>query len=276
MGGRPGLELWGPVGRWIFLNWPRGSWQYDLICGVIILGLFVLPGPQQSTDPPLEMGQVLEAMERADAELRSFTARTVWIHRHALFDEEEVERGTVAYLDPDYFRREVEEPALRTEVIADGLVQVYIPRIKQVQRYRIGVAEESSRLVIPGLSGGGGLQEDYEVTLLGVEAQDADEPGSFAGEAHGVGSRWPERLVRLELIPRAGTEAAKYWRRIELWVPADSWLPARRILLEEHNGDTRTIELLDVEWNASLEPGDFRLRLPPGVEVVEHRPASSS
>lgn len=41
---RRGLDLWGPGGRWLFLNWPRGSWQYDLICAAIILLLFLLPG----------------------------------------------------------------------------------------------------------------------------------------------------------------------------------------------------------------------------------------
>lgn len=40
---RKNLEVWGPTGRWIFLNWPRGSWQYDLICAVIILLLWFLP-----------------------------------------------------------------------------------------------------------------------------------------------------------------------------------------------------------------------------------------
>ena len=38
-----GLALWGPAGRWLFLNWPRGSWQYDLICFLIIMLLFSLP-----------------------------------------------------------------------------------------------------------------------------------------------------------------------------------------------------------------------------------------
>ncbi len=41
---RVGLEVWGPIGRWVFLNHPRGSWQYDLICAVIVLLLFLLPG----------------------------------------------------------------------------------------------------------------------------------------------------------------------------------------------------------------------------------------
>ena len=38
-----GLELWGPLGRWLFLNWPRGSWQYDLVCAAIIAALLTLP-----------------------------------------------------------------------------------------------------------------------------------------------------------------------------------------------------------------------------------------
>ena len=38
-----GLEIWGTPGRWLFLNWPRGSWQYDLICGAIIAALWFLP-----------------------------------------------------------------------------------------------------------------------------------------------------------------------------------------------------------------------------------------
>lgn len=39
-----GLAIWGTTGRWVFLNWPRGSWQYDLICAAIIAALFLLPG----------------------------------------------------------------------------------------------------------------------------------------------------------------------------------------------------------------------------------------
>ncbi len=38
-----GLAIWGTVGRWLFLNWPRGSWQYDLVCAAIIAALWYLP-----------------------------------------------------------------------------------------------------------------------------------------------------------------------------------------------------------------------------------------
>jgi CDP-diacylglycerol--glycerol-3-phosphate 3-phosphatidyltransferase len=38
-----GLDVWGTFGRWLFLNWPRGSWQYDIICGAILAALWFLP-----------------------------------------------------------------------------------------------------------------------------------------------------------------------------------------------------------------------------------------
>ncbi len=38
-----GIAVWGTLGRWLFLNWPRGSWQYDLVCAAIIAALWFLP-----------------------------------------------------------------------------------------------------------------------------------------------------------------------------------------------------------------------------------------
>ena len=38
-----GLAVWGTAGRWIFLNWPRGSWQYDLVCAAILAALWFMP-----------------------------------------------------------------------------------------------------------------------------------------------------------------------------------------------------------------------------------------
>jgi hypothetical protein len=41
---RRGMDIWGTTGRWVFLNWPRGSWQFDLIAAAVIAALFLLPG----------------------------------------------------------------------------------------------------------------------------------------------------------------------------------------------------------------------------------------
>ena len=150
MDSRRGLQLWGPVGRWVFLNWPRGSWQYDLICGVTIGALFFLPNPQDQTKN-LDLDAVLVAIEAASDVLESFTADMTATEHIELFDDEETESGTVAFLKPAYIRREITDPALRTELIADESVTVYIPRIKQARIMSLaGSSEEAQDLDVPG------------------------------------------------------------------------------------------------------------------------------
>lgn len=251
MDSRRGLQLWGSVGRWVFLNWPRGSWQYDLICGAIIVGLFVLPNPPATAQ--MDVDAVLAAIEAAEAEIESFTADMETIERIALFDEEETETGTVAFLRPNYYRRDVLAPGVRTEAIADGKLTVYIPRIKQAQILSLegALAEgEDSAIPIPGLSSSSELESVYEVSLGEV----TDEGGV--------------RLYSVVLVPKPDTPPARRYRTITLQVAEGEWHPARRIVMEDYVGDTNTLVLTNVVRNPGLSPDDFRLDLPPGTEII--------
>lgn len=333
LGGRPGLALWGPVGRWVFLNWPRGTWQYDLICAAIIAALFVLPGPQaevqmeprpgprlaqrraepapspnlagtihgawggtavpvaaarepvQGWSPaslvhggtvavrpevgrteavvdtsttsarPLQLDAdgVLREMERVGRSLESFRAGFTSTKQYALFDDREVESGTLLFLQPSYVKRMVEEPQLRIEVVSSGRAQVYVPRVKQVQLYTFDDGSTGQpRFALPGISDPVELREEYDVALQGIDGEAA------------------ERYYVLELTPLSGSDASGHWRTLRLWVPDGTWLPAHRIELVEHTGDTTRIDLHDVVRNPGLSRSDFELDLPSDVEVVRH------
>ncbi len=257
MDSRRGLQMWGPVGRWVFLNWPRGSWQYDLICGAIIAGLFVLPSPQPSQ---MDVDGVLDAIEAADEEIDSFTANMEVTERIVLFDDEETENGTVAFLKPNYFRRDVTEPGTRTEAIADGQLTMYMPRIKQAQIISLdgALAEgEESAIPIPGISSSAELKAAYEVSLQEVTEED------------GV------PVYAILMIPKPGTESAKRYKAITLHVAEGEWHPARRIVLEDHVGDTNTIVLTNVDRDAGLSPDDFRLDLPSDTEIIKRGATNS-
>ena len=248
--------MWGPVGRWVFLNWPRGSWQYDLICGAIIVGLFVLPNPQAAQ---MDIDAVLAAIEAADEQIEGFTADMSQTERIVLFDDEETETGSVAFLKPNFFRRDVTAPGMRTEAIADGQLTMYMPRIKQAQIVSLeGALEEGeqSAIPIPGISSSTALKSAYDVSLQEVTEQD------------GV------RLYSILMIPHLGTEAAKRYKSIVLQVAEGEWHPARRIVLEDHIGDTNTIVLTNVDRDAGLSPDDFRLDLPPDTEIINRSAAS--
>lgn len=302
---REGLELWGPVGRWLFLNWPRGSWQYDLICGVIIVGLFVLPAPRAGerqaasarvadvgvadagvadarfagagatgaraggaqAGAALDVGGVLAAMERAEAELHGFEAEMAETTHFALFDETDVLRGTLRYLEPGRVRRDFTEPVERVEVVADDEARVYHPRIKKVDVYPLESAA-GQELVIPGLASARELEEAYEVTL--EQVLEPEEVAAATEDGPAPALEVEARTYVLELVPRPGTVAARYWESIRLWLEEGGWHPARRIVLTEPNGDTKTLDLRDVERNPGLEPSDFELDLPDDVRVVRH------
>ncbi len=247
---RRGLQMWGPVGRWVFLNWPRGSWQYDLICGAIILGLFVLPNPQPQN---ADLDAVLAAIEVASDAIESFTADMTSIERIEIFEDEETESGTVAFLRPAYMRREITDPSVRTELIADDTVTVYIPRIKQARILPLaGSLEEGRDLDVPGLVSSSDLRTSFDVSLQDVSRDDADGA----------------TLYVLRLVPKPGTSAARHFKTVTLVVVEGEWYPARRIVLEEHAGVTRTIVLTNVDRDPGLDPDDFRLELPDDVEII--------
>ena len=244
MDSRRGLQMWGPVGRWVFLNWPRGSWQYDLICGLIIVGLFVLPNPQPQH---ADLDAVLAAIEVASDGIESFTADMTATERIEIFDDEETESGTVAFLKPAYLRREI------TELIADDSVTVYIPRIKQARIMPLaGSLEEGRDLDVPGMASTSDLRTSFDVSLQDV------------GRADGEGAT----LYVLRLVPKPGTSAARRFKTITLSVAEGEWYPARRIVLEGHAGTTTTIVLTNVDRDAGLDPDDFRLELPDDVEII--------
>lgn len=255
---RAGLQLWGTVGRWVFLNWPRGSWQYDLICGAIIAGLFIFPSPQQTEVTPLGLDDVLRAIETADDGLESFEADMVTTDHFALFGDTEVERGTLSYLRPGFLRRDLVEPAPHTLIVGDGMAKIYIPRINQAQFFPIDTSEEGRKLVVPGMASASELRAAYEVLLAEVLPDDG------AGQVY-----------VLELVPLPETEAAKHWTTITLSVRAGQWHPAERIAIVQHNGDTTTIELTDVVRNPDLKPSDFELDLPDDVEIIRHSTAAN-
>ena len=253
MDSRRGLEMWGPVGRCVFLNWPRGSWQYDVICGAIIAGLFIFPNPEPQH---LDVDGVLAAIETADAGLDSFTADMVSIEKDVLFGDEMVESGTIAFLKPAYFRREVDDPAPSIYVVAEDEITMYLPRIKQAQVMSIdSPAGEEEGFIFPGMSSSAELKTAYEVSLDGTRFSATDGA----------------RLYVLKLVPKAGTEAAKRWKTITLEVAEGEWQPARRIVLLEHSENTVTVELSNVVRNPELNPDDFELELPDDVEIVKRQ-----
>lgn len=225
--------------------------------GFVILSLAATPpSPPSVATQQFDVDEVLSALLAAEAELKSFTAEMVMTEHSALFGDSTFERGTLAMLKPGYVRREIVEPANRVLVVADGLARLFIPRIKQVQEYVLDeLSEQSGELSQSPTSVASALRDEFDSSIAGIRT-------SADGRAD---------IYVLEMFPIAGSAAAKRWKQVTLWVQAGDWYPPQRTILMEHTDDTTMIELSAVERNPGLEPKDFELDLPPGVEIIRQR-----
>ena len=137
-----------------------------------------------------ELERVLAQMDAAARNFKTTAASVVWEQYQRVIDETEKESGRI------YFRREggeiqmaVEfaEPDRKTVVYSGGKVQVYQPKIDQVNEYLPGKnrADVESFLVLGFGGRGQDLFKSYNVKFLGSET------------ANGV------RAGKLELIPKS-------------------------------------------------------------------------
>lgn len=227
------------------------------LIAIVTLAVALAALPQHAAaKQQLDVDEVLAAILAAEDGVESFTANMALTERSALFGDSPVERGTLSMLKPGYVRREVAEPANRILVVAEGLARLYIPRIKQVQEYVLEeLSEQGEEALESSASITSTLRDEFDSSISEVVP---------AGAGHG------EQYV-IEMLPIMGTETAKRWKKVTLWVESGEWYPPLRTVLLEHADDTTTIELSAVVRNPALVPGDFELDLPPGVEIIRQR-----
>jgi outer membrane lipoprotein-sorting protein len=80
----------------------------------------------------------------------------------------------------------------------------------------------------------------------------------------------PPGTIHLKLTPKVGTDFAKNYLNIDVWVDLASKMPRRIQTVDVNNTDTRTTDLMDVKINSGVGDKDFdEPALPPGWDMVE-------
>jgi outer membrane lipoprotein-sorting protein len=69
----------------------------------------------------------------------------------------------------------------------------------------------------------------------------------------------PKDSIRLELKPKAGTQFAKKFSRIEVWVDRKTRMPVRIDTLDANETTLRSTELSNIKVNVGLKDDDFAL-----------------
>ena len=192
-----------------------------------------------------ELERVLAQMDAAAKNFKTTEASVVWDQYQKVIDETETQKGKI------YFRREggemqmaadFVEPDKKYVVYSGGKVQVYQPKIDQVNEYDPGKnrSDVESFLVLGFGGGGHDLLKSYDVKFLGTETVNGVE------------------AEKLELIPKSD-RLRNNIARILLWID-----PARGISVQqqffEPGGNYRLAKYSDIQINQKLPESAFKLK----------------
>jgi outer membrane lipoprotein-sorting protein len=191
------------------------------------------------------LDRVLNQMDAAAKTIRTTEANVEWDQYQKVIDETDVEKGKI------YSRREggdtkvaVEfvEPDKKYVVYSAGKVQVYQPKIDEVNEYSAG----NNRADIEGFLalgfGGGGhdLLKSYDAKYLGTEAVNGTQ------------------AAKLELIPKS-VKMRNNIARITLWIDPVKWVSVQQQLFEP-GGDYRLAKYSDIKINQNVPADVFKLK----------------
>ena len=191
------------------------------------------------------LDRVLTEMDAASRNFRTTQASVVSDQYQRVINETETQTGKI------YFRREggeiqmaadFVEPDRKYVIYSGGKLQVYQPKIDQVNEYNPGKNRgDVEGFLVLGFGGGGhDLLKSYDVKFLGSET------------ANGVAAE------KLELIPKSA-RLKNNIARILLWID-----PARGVSVQqqffEPSGDYRMAKYSDIQINQKLPDNAFKLK----------------
>jgi outer membrane lipoprotein-sorting protein len=198
-----------------------------------------------SQSDPAGLDRVLTQMDAAAKNFRTTEASFVWEQYQKVIDETDTQKGKI------YFRREgsdtqmaadVEEPDKKYVVYSGGKVQVYQPKIDQVNEYSPGKSRaDLESFLILGFGGSGhDLLKSYDVKYQGSE------------NANGVAAG------KLELIPKSARLRGNI-ERILLWIDPTRGVSVQQQFFEP-GGDYRLAKYSQIQINQKLPDNAFKLK----------------
>jgi outer membrane lipoprotein-sorting protein len=223
------------------------------IFGTVVVLSIAFLGSAWAQSAPADLERVLTKMDATAKSFHSTEASFVWDQYQKVIDETDTQKGKI------YFRRQdnetqmaadISEPDKKYVVYAGGKVQVYQPKIDQVNEYNAGKnRSDLESFLVLGFGGSGHeMLKSYDVKLLGSET---------------IGGTETEKL---ELIPKSD-RLRNNVARILLWID-----PARGVSVQqqffEPDGNYRLAKYSDIEVNQKLPDGVFKLKTTSKTRII--------
>jgi outer membrane lipoprotein-sorting protein len=218
----------------------------SLVLGIVMIATIGCPPVAASAESDAAgLERLLTQMDTAARNFKSAEASVVWDQFDKVVNETDTEKGKI------FFRREgtevqmaadFVEPDKKYVIYSGGKVQVYLPKIDQVNEYSAGKnRSDIESFLVLGFGGSGhDLLKSYDVKYGGTETVNNVATG------------------KLELIPKSA-RLKNNIARILLWID-----PAKGISLQqqffEPGGDYRLAKYSDIQMNQKLPDSAFKLK----------------
>lgn len=200
------------------------------------------------------LGEILRRMDTHNKSLQSLRADVTMVKHNPQLNVSDTTTGSTSYLPKTpkrgmYVRIDWTKPVEEQISVIGDDYELYRPRLNQVITGKVQKARNNASV-------GGALafmsmtrdqlRANYDVRYIGEE------------QIRGGVSTW-----RLELTPKTETS----YKMAELWVDGDG-MP-RQAKIVEHNNDSTTVLLTNIQKNVTLKADIFKLRYPSNVKKIK-------
>jgi len=206
--------------------------------------------------PVANLETALKQMDDAAAKFRTTEANFTWTQYNKVIDDvTETQQGKI------YFRRagnetqmaaEIMQPSAKLVIFSDGKIQIYQPRLDQVDIYDAGAhRDEFESFLVLGFGGSGqDMLKSFEVTYGGTEKIDGID------------------TAKLDLTPKS-EKVRQHFAHIILWIDPQRGLSVQQQLFET-SGDYRVAKYSGIQVNQKIPEDKFKLKTSGKTKTVTH------
>lgn len=213
-----------------------------------VMFFYVASVTESQAQPVNEIYKRMQAHRNA---LSSLVATVQMAETDTVLDETDIRSGSVKYLPGKgkniYVRIDWKKPLVETLAVANGKYVIHTPRLKQAI---IGSTTDA---------GSGGKQSDL-FRFMGMSR--AELRANYITKYIGVEKVGGNDMWHLNMVPKKKTS----YKMADLWVDGNG-MPIQ-VKITEHNGDTKTILLSNLDKNVTIKASDFKVDLPKGTKII--------
>lgn len=197
------------------------------------------------------VSSIFSKMDRNRRDLRSMRAGISMEKYNAQLKDSDKQTGTVIYLpgagQNAYVRIDWQRPQQETLAVAEGKYTLLRPRLKMAY---VGEANSNRNKV-------------SSVLGFGLDASKSQLASAYDTQNVYVETLWGGvQTTHIKLVPKGG---ARY-SYAEMWVD-DNGMPVQTKVVEK-NGDSTTVRLMNVQRNAQVSKGEFKVELGADIKKV--------